>query len=154
MGEPVWYISTTLARERTMGLSMIPVRKMRSISCAAVPEGSPLRFSITCCMAGGEHTNTSGHETTTTTIFCIRQWQLKQGIYFCESRKLHQCRNFFFLRLNLVWLLPDQVQSQIARWSRLSPVISYSTRGVINGPSSSNSVRDWLLAAASLWSLC
>ena len=33
-------------------------------------------------------------------------------------------------------------------------VISFSTRGVINGPSSNDSVRNWLPAVASLSSLC
>lgn len=47
----------TLARERTMGLSMIPLRKMRSISLAPVPDGMSLRFSSTCCMAVEEQIN-------------------------------------------------------------------------------------------------
>lgn len=38
-----------------MGLSMMPLRKMRSISLAPVPDGRSFRLSSTCCMAkGGE----------------------------------------------------------------------------------------------------
>lgn len=44
---------STLARERTMGLSMMPRRKMRSRSGTPGLPGSPIRLSRTCCMAGG-----------------------------------------------------------------------------------------------------
>lgn len=36
-----------------MGLSMMPLRKIRSMSLAPVPDGSSLRLSSTCCMAKG-----------------------------------------------------------------------------------------------------
>lgn len=36
-----------------MGLSMMPLRKMRSISLAPVPDGRSFRLSSTCCMAKG-----------------------------------------------------------------------------------------------------
>lgn len=37
-----------------MGLSMMPLRKMRSISLAPVPDGRSFRLSSTCCMAEGK----------------------------------------------------------------------------------------------------
>lgn len=40
-----------LARERTTGLSMMPLRKIRSMSLASVPDGNSFRLSNTCCMA-------------------------------------------------------------------------------------------------------
>ena len=40
-----------LARERTTGLSMMPLRKIRSMSLASVPNGSSFRLCNTCCMA-------------------------------------------------------------------------------------------------------
>ena len=39
-------------------------------------------------------------------------------------------------------------------WGGSCHVIFFSTRGVINGPSSIDPVRNWLFAVASLWSLC
>lgn len=40
-----------LARERTTGLSMMPLRKIRSMSLASVPDGNSFRLCNTCCMA-------------------------------------------------------------------------------------------------------
>lgn len=45
-------VCATLARERTMGLSMMPRRKSRSMSLAPVEVGNSPRLSNTCCMAG------------------------------------------------------------------------------------------------------
>lgn len=42
-----------------MGLSMMPLRKMRSISLAPVPDGRSFRLSSTCCMAKGGKKNKS-----------------------------------------------------------------------------------------------
>ena len=55
-----------------------------------------------------------------------------------RQRHLERCDG------GLVWLSPD----------REAAVLFFSTRGVINGPSSNDSVHDWLLAVASLSSLC
>lgn len=52
------WVCPTLARERTMGLSMMPLRKIRSMSLAPVPDGSSLRLSSTCCMAKGREKKT------------------------------------------------------------------------------------------------
>lgn len=41
----------TLASERTIGLSMMPLRKMRSMSLAPVVAGNSPRLSNTCCIA-------------------------------------------------------------------------------------------------------
>lgn len=41
----------TLARDLTIGLSIIPLRKIRSISLAPVEIGNSLRLSNTCCIA-------------------------------------------------------------------------------------------------------
>lgn len=49
---PELCVCATLARERTMGLSMMPRRKSRSMSLAPVEVGSSPRLSNTCCMAG------------------------------------------------------------------------------------------------------
>lgn len=43
-------VCVTLARERTIGLSMMPLRKIRSISLAPVPDGRSFKLSSTCCM--------------------------------------------------------------------------------------------------------
>lgn len=44
----------TLARDLTMGLSIMPRRKIRSSSAAPVALGRDPRLSRTCCMAGGK----------------------------------------------------------------------------------------------------
>ena len=46
-----------------------------------------------------------------------------------------------------------ELSRRLARWSGEAAVIFFSTRGVINGPSSTDSVCNWLLAVASLSSL-
>ena len=45
---------TTLARDLTIGLSIMPRRKIRSSSAAPVALGRDPRLSRTCCMAGGK----------------------------------------------------------------------------------------------------
>lgn len=53
-----WYLPPgahyTLARDLTMGLSMMPRRKIRSSSAAPVALGRDPKLSRTCCMAVGE----------------------------------------------------------------------------------------------------
>lgn len=44
----------TLARDLTMGLSMMPRRNIRSSSAAPVALGRDPKLSRTCCMAGGK----------------------------------------------------------------------------------------------------
>lgn len=44
----------TLAKDLTMGLSIMPRRKIRSSSAAPVALGRDPRLSRTCCMAGGK----------------------------------------------------------------------------------------------------
>lgn len=50
---PTSQIHHTLARDLTMGLSIMPRRKIRSSSAAPVALGRDPRLSKTCCMAGG-----------------------------------------------------------------------------------------------------
>lgn len=53
-----------------MGLSMMPLRKMRSISLAPEPDGRSFRLSSTCCMAEGEKTHVKDRaKTMPTTLF-------------------------------------------------------------------------------------
>lgn len=61
-----------------MGLSMMPLRKIRSMSLAPVPDGSSLRLSSTCCMAKGRKKRNS-------------EWVrgIPASTYFQHTRRTH-----------------------------------------------------------------
>lgn len=108
----------TLASDLTMGFSIIPLRKIRSISSAPVDVGRSVRLSKTCCMAADKTKTKSKYWPKQASIRSKSSG--KRNINFKDENKgTEQKKNFFCgvseneIQVTFNWIQAQHIPSKI-----------------------------------------